>query len=192
MALQVSNYSTNSGVLTLYPHLLTDASDFERLVPIRVTNNAEVNLSPSNDEVTLEYDDRVLLRFTPDQPVLIPSPEGYGEYIRDTATVHIIDSDCKCSSHEKLSVLKLISYIYTSVLEINFEESDYYIAEGSERLSSPITLQFRGNQNPFNLTLTAVTVDTAEAMGLGLFINSYYIDRPSFRATAGISSIMLF
>ena len=78
------------------------------------------------------------------------------------------------------------------MLEINFEESDCYIAEGSERLSSPITLQFRGNQNPFNLTLTAVTVATAEAMGLGLFINSYYIDRPSLRATAGISAIMLF
>ena len=167
-------------------------SDFQRLTPLGVTNSAEIRLFATNDEVTLEYDDRVLLRFTPDQPVLIPSPEGMGEYIRDTATVHIIDSDCKCSSHEKLSVLKLISYIYTSVLEINFEESDYYIAEGSERLSSPITLQFRENQNPFNLTLTAVTVDTAEAMGLGLFINSYYIDQPSFRATAGISAIMLF
>ena len=78
------------------------------------------------------------------------------------------------------------------MLEINFEESDYYIAEGSERLSSPITLQLRENQNPFNLTLTAVSVDTAEAMGLRLFIDSYYIDRPSLRATAGISAIMLF
>ena len=170
-----------------------DTSDFQRLTPIRVTNSAHIRLFTANDEITLEYDDdRVLLRFTPDNPGLIPALEGYGEYIRDTATVHIIDSDCKCSSHEWLSALKLISYIYTSVLEINFEESDYYVVEGSETLGYPITLHFRENQNPFNLTLTAVTVDTAEAMGLRLFINSYYIDRPSLRATAGISSIMLF
>ena len=70
------------------------------------------------------------------------------------------------------------------MLQINFEESDYYIAEGSERLSSPITLQFRENQNPFNLTLTPVTVDTAEAMGLGFFINAETIVLDS-RATAG-------
>ena len=78
------------------------------------------------------------------------------------------------------------------MLEINFGEPDYCVLEGSERQSSHITLQLRENQNPFNLTLIAVTVDTAEAMGLRLFIDSYYIDQPSLRATAGISAIMLF
>ena len=100
MALQVSNYSTNSVVLTSYPHLLTGASDFERLAPIGVINSEEIGLFTTNDEITLEYDDRVLLRFTPDNPGLIPGLEGFGEYIRDTVTVHIIDSDYKCSSHE--------------------------------------------------------------------------------------------
>ena len=75
-------------------------SDFERLTPIRVTNSAEIRLFTANDEVTLEYDDRVLLMFTPDNSGLIAALEGYGEYIRDTATVNIIDRDCKCSSHE--------------------------------------------------------------------------------------------
>ena len=70
------------------------------------------------------------------------------------------------------------------MLEINFGESDYSIAEGSERLSSRITLQLRENQNPFTLTLTPVTVDTAEAMGLGVFINSESIAQIS-RATTG-------
>ena len=70
------------------------------------------------------------------------------------------------------------------MLEINFGESDYNVVEGSERLSCPITLQFRQNQNPFNLTLTPVTVDTAEAMGLGFFINAENIVLGS-RATAG-------
>ena len=70
------------------------------------------------------------------------------------------------------------------MLEINFGESDYSIAEGSERLSSRIRLQLRENQNPFTLTLTPVTVDTAEAMGLGVFINSESIAQIS-RATTG-------
>ena len=70
-------------------------ADFERLEPIRVTNNAEIHLFVFNDEITLEYDDRVLLRFTPDNPALIPGLEANGEYIRDTATVCIIDNDCK-------------------------------------------------------------------------------------------------
>ena len=70
-------------------------SDFQRLAPIRVTNSAEFRLFTASDEITLEYDDRVLLRFTPDNPGLIPGLEGMGENIRDTATVHIIDNDCK-------------------------------------------------------------------------------------------------
>ena len=72
------------------------------------------------------------------------------------------------------------------MLQINFGENDYFIEEGSERLSSPITLQFGETQNPFDLTLTPVTVDTAETMGLGLFISPYSF--PGSRATAGISA----
>ena len=64
--------------------------------PISVTNNAEIRLFTANDEITLEYDDRGLLMFIPDIPGLIPGLEGAGEYIRDTATVHIIDNDCNC------------------------------------------------------------------------------------------------
>ena len=70
------------------------------------------------------------------------------------------------------------------MLEINFEESDYRVVEGSRWLGYPITLHFRQNQNPFNLTLSPVTVDTAVAMGLGFFINGENIALGS-RATAG-------
>ena len=75
-------------------------SDFERLIPIRVTNSALIRLFTANDEITLEYDDRVLLSFTPDYSALVPVLEGVGEYIRDTATVHIIDNDGKCVYYE--------------------------------------------------------------------------------------------
>ena len=74
--------------------------------------------------------------------------------------------------------------VFHSALQINFRESDYSIEEGSDRLNSNITLDFRYNQNPFTVRLSTVTIDTAERMGLGLFINSKTIPRDS-RAIAG-------
>ena len=70
--------------------------DFVRLTPIRVVYSSQIR---TNDGITPEYDDRVLLRFTPDIPDLILALEDYGEYVRDTATVNIIDNDCKCSNY---------------------------------------------------------------------------------------------
>ena len=50
-----------------------------------------------NDDVSLEYNESIILRFTvsPDSPNLIAELEGTGEYIRDTARVNIIDNDRK-------------------------------------------------------------------------------------------------
>ena len=92
-------------------------SDFQRLAPIRVTNSAEIRLFTAYDEITLEYDDRVLLSFTPDNPGLIPSLEGYGEYIRDTATVHIIDIDCKCAYYEMEPLIPTHTLPFCSVAD---------------------------------------------------------------------------
>ena len=125
----------------------------------------------------------MLLRFTPDIPSLILILEANGEYIRDTATVNIIDNDCKCFSHDR--VLFNLAHCLFVVLEINFLEPDYSFEEGARMPCTQITLQFRTNQNPFNITLSPVTVDTAESMGLGFFINSANIGQGS-RATAGI------
>ena len=79
----------------------------------------------------------------------------------------------------------------SAALEISFEESDYSIEEGSRMLSSPITLQFKTNQNPFTVRLSPVIVDTAEGMDLGFFINSRTITQAS-RATAGITQHPLY
>ena len=69
-------------------------------------------------------------------------------------------------------------------MDINFEDSDYSITEGSG-LRTPITVQFRNNQNSFNITFSAVTIAAVEGMGLGRnFINSAAIEEES-RATAG-------
>ena len=74
------------------------------------------------------------------------------------------------------------------MLEINFGDA---VQEGFTVLSSQITLQFRTNQNRFKIRLSPVTVDAAESMGLGFFINSATIAQGS-RATAGIRNILLF
>ena len=63
--------------------------------PIEFENSAEICLFTSNDVLTLEYNDTVLLRFAPDSLILIPGVENAGEYVRDTATVYIIDNDSK-------------------------------------------------------------------------------------------------
>ena len=69
-------------------------------------------------------------------------------------------------------------------LEINFEESDYATQEGSG-LNTPIRLQFRINQNAFNITFTPVTIAAVEGKGLGAdFINSNTIEEEA-RAELG-------
>ena len=59
------------------------------------SDNQEIRLFTSNDHITLEYDDRIQLVFTPNDPALIPGVESVGEYIRDTAIVNIIDNDSR-------------------------------------------------------------------------------------------------
>ena len=56
-----------------------------------------IHFFPVDDDITLEYDDRVLLRFTPKHDGLILFLASNYEHIRDTAVVNIIDSDRKCN-----------------------------------------------------------------------------------------------
>ena len=149
-------------------------------MPIRFVSEAEIRLFTNNDEIALEYDDSVILTFTADNPALIPGLEAHGEYVRDSVIVQIIDSDSKCCF--TVYWQHFISFLITG-LEINFEESDYSIEEGGT-LSTDIRFQFRGTQNPFTVTLTPVDIDTAEALGLGFFIN-FYFNSAIFRATSG-------
>ena len=77
-------------------NFISGQADFVPLMPISFVNETEIRLFTSNDQITLEYDDSVILTFTPDNPVLVAGLETQGEYVRDSATVHIIDNDCKC------------------------------------------------------------------------------------------------
>ena len=51
--------------------------------------SAEIRLFTANDEVTLEYEDRVRLNFDPTAADLITGLEIMGEYVRHTAIVHL-------------------------------------------------------------------------------------------------------
>ena len=55
----------------------------------------QIELRTKNDAVTLEYDDTVILSFSPNGSDLIEFYESEGEYIRDNVVVHILDSDRK-------------------------------------------------------------------------------------------------
>ena len=83
-----------------------------------------------------------------------------------------------------------LSLSLSPVLQINFGESDYSIEEGSDMLSTTISLQFRAIQNPFTVKLSPVTVGTAVSKDLGSFINSDGIQE-SFRATAGTNTAFI-
>ena len=64
---------------------------------VDVEGNAEamIELRTRNDDITLEYDDTVILVFTPEDDNLIADYEAAGEYIRDRAVVRIVDNDRK-------------------------------------------------------------------------------------------------
>ena len=65
-------------------------------MPLSFVNETEICVFTSNDEITLEYNDRVILIFTPYNPTLITGLEAQGEYVRDSVIVYIIDNDSEC------------------------------------------------------------------------------------------------
>ena len=54
-----------------------------------------MRLDASNDDVTLEFGDTAILRLDPSVPNTVEMVEGHGQFLRDTATVTILDNDCK-------------------------------------------------------------------------------------------------
>ena len=84
--------TSNNIILQFLP---TADSDFMQLLPISFTNEADIRLFTTYDLSTLEYDDYVILTFTPSNPFIIPALEGEGEYVRTSAIVNIIDNDRK-------------------------------------------------------------------------------------------------
>ena len=68
-------------------------------------------------------------------------------------------------------------------LQINFEQADYEIVEGSTERPR-IFLRFRTVQNPFTITIRPVDIDTLERENLSGFITFMDPTDPGFNARA--------
>ena len=80
----------------------TETTDFETILPIEVLNRGvNITLVTLNDDISLEYEDSVLLRFSIDPHLPFESTR---EYIRDTATVNINDNDRKYDCGERYCI----------------------------------------------------------------------------------------
>ena len=71
------------------------------------------------------------------------------------------------------------------MLEFSFRDCNYSVNEGLGTLNLPISFMFADSQNPFTITISTVTVETAESRGLGALINAQAIFQDS-RATSKI------
>ena len=85
------------------PFLTTVMSDISNFRPVRVstdTDNEALNIQviPQSDTISLELEDRIILRFNFSTPMV--TPDTYfgetGEFIRNVTSVRIIDDDSKC------------------------------------------------------------------------------------------------
>ena len=91
----------HSSSLIIKLSLYVDTTDFQPFSTTDRTVSADhdiaIQLFSRNDDITLEYNDTVILRFivNPGLAGLIQLLEAAGEYIRHTATVDIIDNDRK-------------------------------------------------------------------------------------------------
>ena len=76
-------------------------SDFEDFGQLFIRNAAEVLLRTIDDDITLEYEDRIQINYYARLP-LPPSSffEGTGEYMRNAAIINIIDNDRECIHDE--------------------------------------------------------------------------------------------
>lgn len=69
-------------------------NDYEELQHVLVPGEP-IRFFTTNNEVTLEYNDTVILRYLSEVNNFVQGVESMGEFIRDTTTINIIDNDGK-------------------------------------------------------------------------------------------------
>ena len=88
------------------PFFITVLSDISNFSPVSVpqeTNEAlNIQVIPQSDTISLELDDRINLRFTPNTAV---TTDAYfaetGEFLRDFTALCIMDDDSECCAKQK-------------------------------------------------------------------------------------------
>ena len=103
-------------IITLFlTTVLSDISNFRQVTISEDTGNAALNIYviPESDTISLEFDERIILRFTPFNPAL--TPEAFflylGGFLRDFTVVHILDDDCEYCAY--------IANVYSSMFSIH-------------------------------------------------------------------------
>ena len=102
------------------PLLITVLSDIAYFRPVTVpreTNEAlNIQVIPQYDTISLELNDRIKLRFTPNNPIITPDTyfAGTGEFLRDSTFVYIVDDDSKYIKYHAL----ITSQLSKSVISI--------------------------------------------------------------------------
>ena len=72
--------------------LFAGSGDFEDFLPVPASG--QIRLFTTNDETTLEYDDTITLTYNPTFLTFVEDLQNSnGEFIRDTATIVIVDND---------------------------------------------------------------------------------------------------
>ena len=175
-------------VITEYQSLIdfyvshTDSNDYHPFIPIYISSILIVPfmLQTIDDDVALEYDDRIVLTYVPENLNFLEGIEEAGEYIRITTLVIIEDNDSRFLKFVlKLNVLDLATDV-----NINFEETGYSVGEGGA-LMSTISVYFTRTQSPFTLALRSLSIDKAETIfNLTNFIDSSMITE-LYRAIPG-------
>ena len=95
-------YSSELFLNVLYAYFFIEVDDFEAFPPIHLEESGthisvSIRMYIRNDEVTLEYDDQVALKFNPRINNFVQQFEdNKGEFIRNTATVTIVDKNREC------------------------------------------------------------------------------------------------
>ena len=139
-----------------------------REVTTSETGATSVTFITWDDEISLEYDDSVNLTFTPENQHLLDGIEAAGEFVRHAATVNIIDTDS-----QYIILFHTTTYIHCLLIELGiyFEQRVYSVREDGT-LTTPIRMRFdKATQTSFTLTVTAVSNENTESLGISSFIS---------------------
>ena len=74
-----------------------------------ISRATSIQFLPRDDHITLEYNDRVILTFTPQNPHLLAGIEAAGQYIRQNTTINIIDTDSQSSLMHGLTTIHFVN-----------------------------------------------------------------------------------
>ena len=93
----------------------TEGSDYRFLAASTNTLPAEWTLDIQDDDIALEYDDHLILTYSPLPFNLTDRFKADGQFVRSTAAVYIEDNDGKTNM---LAIMFCIQRVYSKIMEV--------------------------------------------------------------------------